>query len=216
VQAHNKEKLINNDKVNKSMPKYPISTILYLAKLSIKDKIQDTLKLHSNIDAYITIEVKDKNGNIIKRHKQRSHSFVANFLTQLLNQLSSSVGSSGTTNSLANPTGIQIGTGTTLPSPSDTALTNPIANGTGSGQMSYPSSPIFGTVKISGNTSSFTVQSTITNNSGTSITVTEVGLNCGTGYYFMQGLLAHDLLSSPVTVPNGTAITITYTISVTT
>ena len=216
--AHNKEKLINNDKINKSMPKYPISTILYLAKLSIKDKIQNALKLYNNIDAYITIEVKDKNGNIIKRHKQRSHSFVANFLSGLEGLWSNSSWAVG--GNITHPTGIQIGTGTTPPSPNDTALTDPIANGTGAGQMSYPSSPIFGNVVVNGNTSSFTVQSTITNNSGSPITVTEVGIIAtpcsGCAINALDGLMTHDLLSSPITVPNGTAITITYTISVTT
>jgi len=221
VLAHNKEKLINNDKINKSMLRYPISTLLYLAKLSIKDKIQDALKLHNNVDAYITIEVKDKNGNIIKRHKQRSHSFVANFLTQLLNALYYSYYCSGTCTVTYNPPlgynmGIQIGTGTATPKPNDTALNSPITNGTGAGQMQYPTQPTASSVNINGNTSYFTIQSTITNNSGSPITVTEVGLLAQTSHTIISGLLAHDLLSSPVTVPNGTAITITYTISVTT
>jgi hypothetical protein len=200
------------------MPRYPISTLLYLAKLSIKDKIQDALKLHNNIDAYITIEVKDKNGNIIKRHKQRSHSFVENFLSGLLTVWSSTQYPAA--GSLANSTGIQIGTGTTTPSPQDTALSSPIANGTGTGQMLYPSSPSFTSITINGNTSSFKIISTMTNESGSSITVTEVGLlaqHCPScSAYSLYGLLAHDLLSSPITVSNGSAITITYTISVTT
>jgi len=194
------------------MPKYPISTILWLAKLSIKDKIQDTLKLHNNIDAYITIVVKDKNGKIIKQHKQHSHSFVANFLDDLIFLTSQSAGKGI---NLAS-TSIQIGTGTTPPSPSDTALADPISNGTGANEMQYPSAPTYSSVIIKGDTSYFTLQSTITNNSGASITVSEVGWIGGTTNSGFSGMLTHDLLSSPVTVPNGTAITITYTISVTT
>jgi len=198
------------------MLKYPISTLLYLAKINIKDTIQDALKLHNNLDAYITIEVKDKNGKIIKRHKQHSHSFVAQFLTDLLSMFQS--GSNVTIFAVLNySTGIQIGTGTATPKPTDTALNSPISNGTGAGQMQYPSSPSFGQVTINGNTSSFTIVSTITNSSGASITVTEVGLlSQNTNSAAFPGLLAHDLLSSPITVPNGTAITVTYTISVTT
>jgi len=200
------------------MLRYPISTLLYLAKLSIKDKIQDTLKLHNNIDAYITIEVKDKNGNIIKRHKQRSHSFVANFLAGLRYAFSSTTYPNA--GSLAYSTGIQIGTGTATPSINDIALTNPIANGTGSREMQYPTSPTFGGLTANGNTISFIIQSTITNNSGASITVSEAGLlaeSCSScSNNALGGLLAHDLLSSAITVPNGSAITITYTISVTT
>ena len=199
------------------MIKYPLSTLLYIAKINIKDTIQHTLKLHDNVDAYITIEVKDKNGNILKRHKQHSHSFVNNFLTGLYifwaNAPTICAGYLGYS------TGLQIGTGTTPPSPNDTALTDPIANGTGAGQMTYPSSPNFTEPVVNGNTSTMTIQSTITNNSGASIIVSEVGLNGkspGCNFNALTGLLTHDLLSSPITVPNGTAITITYTISVTT
>jgi len=199
------------------MIKYPISTILYLAKLSIKDKIHDTLKLHNNIDAYITIEVKDKNGNIIKRHKQRSHSFVSNFLSGLSYVFFGSCTSCTWSGALAYATGLQIGTGTTPPTPNDTALKDPIANGSGPGQMNYPSAPTSTSVVVNGNTSSFTISSTIANNSGASITVSEVGLYAKSGgEQVITGLQAHDLLSSPITVPNLSEILITYTISVTT
>jgi len=197
------------------MIKYPISTLVYLAKLNIKDKLQDTLKLHNNVDAYIEIEVKDKNGNIIKRHKQHSHSFVEGFLNKLYwdwNQTGAvSVGYMGYS------TGLQIGTGTLKPAPNDSQLTTAITNGTGAGQMTYPSQPTFISPVISGDTTTLKIQSTIVNNSGASITVTEAGLIAtGPNSAYSRGMMAHDLLSSPVTVPNGTAITITYTISVTT
>jgi hypothetical protein len=201
------------------MPKYPISVILYLAKQSIKDKIQDILHIKNNVDAYITIEVKDKNGNIIKRHKQRSHSFVKNFLVQLKNILYNGVytlPSSGWVPPLNYNMGIEIGTGTGTPSPNDTTLFNLINNGTGSGQMLYPSSPSFGQITVNGNTSSFTITSTIANSSGSPITVTEAGLYAQTTSSLISGLLTHDLLSSPITVPNGASITVSYTISVTT
>ena len=197
------------------MLKYPLSTLLYLAKINIKDTIQDALKLHNNIDVRLTITIKDKDGNIIKIHKQHSHSFVAQFLTDLNEMFTS--GPNSAVGALSYSTGIQIGTGTTSPLPTDTALTSPIANGTGAGQMSYPSTPTFSSVSIKGNTASFTISSTIANNSGASITVSEVGLlsrNTSTGQF--EGLLAHDLLSSPITVPNLSEIQITYTISVTT
>jgi len=196
------------------MLKYPISTILYLAKLSIKDKIQDVLKLHNNINVYITIVIKDKNGNIIKRHKQHSHSFVSNFLNGLICVWNRS--SLLATGYLGYSTGLQIGTGTTPPSPSDTALADPISNGTGPGEMVYPTAPTFSSVAINGQTSSFTIRSIITNNSGAPITVSEVGLVTGGGASCMEGLITHDLLSSPITVSNLSEIQITYTISVTT
>jgi len=224
------------------MLRYPISTILWLAKQSIKDKIQDALKLHNNIDAYITIEIKDKNGNIIKRHKQKSHSFVANFLLMINSMMTAnglnltdisgtitqpdlgtdcylefSLNVSKVSGTLGNM-GIVIGTGTATPTPQDYKLGNQIANGTGSGQMEY-SSIIITNPTVNGNTTSFQISQTYTNNSGASITVTEVGLqvyfyNSSPGPDYM--LIIHDLLSSPITVPNGGVLGITYTISTTT
>ena len=194
------------------MLKYPLSTLLYLAKINIKDTIKDALRLKNNLDIRLTITVKDKNGKIIKQHKQHSHSFVANFLDDLIFLTSQSP---GTGINLA-ATNIQIGTGTTPPSPSDTALEDPISNGTGTGEMVYPSKPTFSSVTINGQTSSFTITSIFSNNSGASITVSEVGWIGGTENSGFSGMLTHDLLSSPITVPNLSEIEIIYTISVTT
>jgi len=225
------------------MLKYPISTLLYLAKLSIKDKIQDILKLHNNIDVKITVTVKDKNGKIIKVHKQRSHSFVANFLGIIANyfvdtpfntvSVFTATNTSGAkfstvypmyANDSANDStyGIVVGIGKATPTPNDIELQDQIANGTGSGQLQYglhtfvPSS---GSVNVSNNTAYFQITRTFSNSSGSTITVSEVGLmaatkdtNGNTDYV----LLIHDLLSSPIAIPNGSVLAITYTISVTT
>ena len=252
------------------MLRYPIRTILYLAKLSIKDKIQDILKLHNNIDVKITVTVKDKNGKIIKVHKQRSHSFVANFLAILATPLATSLNqnisnttygyffrlTSGTyaefnpfsyqfngildLNDSANDStyGIVVGSGTATPTANDYNLERQIVNGTGSGQLIYgahtispapvsngsniyyttTSTPSSGILPVSGNTTSWQILRTFQNQSGASITVSEVGLISanyfsGNIYYV---LLAHDLLSSPITIPNGGVMAITYTISVST
>jgi len=221
------------------MLKYPTSTILYLAKLSIKDKIQDILKIHNNIDIRLTITVKDKDGKIIKIHKQKSHSFVANFMyilgtflagvqynwTDINGNVEQYNGNGGTLTSTlcANCSslgscGIVIGTGTATPTPQDYKLGNQIPNGTGSGQMTY-NSPSFTEPAVSGNTISMTIKQSFQNQSGASITVTEVGIQA----YIMIGggsydyvLIIHDLLSSPITVANLSILQITYTISVTT
>ena len=263
--AYNKEKLINYNIINKSMLKYPISTLLYLAKINIKDKIQDALKLHNNIDVKLTVTVKDKNEKIIKQHKQRSHSFVSNFLAILTAPLTTGYGQPFTnasqgyffrittgTYAIYNPTaefntvfdlnsgannstyGIVVGTGTTPPTPNDFNLGNQISNGTGSGQLVYgthtfnptpvsnnssnfyttTSTPTSGLLPVSGNTTSWQISRTFQNQSGASITVSEVGLISEINVYYV--LLTHDLLSSPITIPNGGVMAITYTISVST
>jgi len=253
------------------MLRYPISTLLYLAKINIKDKIQDALKLHNNIDVRIEVKVIDKNGKIIKVHKQRSHSFVSNFLSIIASTLASACYqninnttygyffrlTSGTyaqynpytfvantildLNDGANDStyGIVVGSGTATPTPNDYALGNQIANGTGSGQLQYSAhtinpapvsngtsnyystttTPSSGLLPVSGNTTSWQISRQFTNQSGASITVSEVGLitkilvSSSSAVY---ALIAHDLLSSPVTVPNLSILQITYTISVTT
>jgi len=226
------------------MLKYPISTLLYIAKLSIKDKIQDILKLHNNIDIRVEAKVIDKNGKIIKIHKQRSHSFVANFLDLLGTQFYNAYGGTNVLYNIIsvgnaqdgcvqimaiNDTngdstyGIAIGTGTATPTPTDYRLGNQINNGTGSGQMVYGAHsfvPSSSSVNISGGIASFQVIRTFTNNSGSTITVSEVGIiariinQAKTLIYSI--LIVHDLLSSPISVPNGSTLTVTYTISVTT
>jgi len=216
------------------MLKYPISTILYLAKLNIKDKIQDALKLHNNINVRLTITIKDKNGKIIKVHKQKSHSFVANFL-DILGSLLAATGynftamggstfsfKGGAVTIAANATmavySIVAGKGTIPPTPNDYNLEETIANGTGSGQLVY-NNVSFIAPTVNGNTTSMIISQTFQNLSGASITVTEVGIaalttdSSGTN---RDVLLAHDLLSSPITIPNNGVMAVTYTISVTT
>ena len=241
------------------MLKYPISTLLYLAKLSIKDKIQDILKLHNNIDVKLTVTIKDRNGKIIKQHKQHSHSFVSNFLAliaqAMLNPYNNvtyyygykgaggNIQNVGTSSSYmttienfmtmldsANDSsyGIVVGTGTSPPTPNDYVLESEISNGTGAGQLVYGShtaSPAGGTsssptlLTPSGNTTSFSVSRTFQNQSGASITVSEVGIfikQYAQGGNIITVLITHDLLSSPITIPNGGVMAITYTISVST
>ena len=250
------------------MLKYPISTLLYLAKLSIKDKIQDALRLKNNLDIRLTVTVKDKDGKIIKQHKQRSHSFVSNFLSILASSLSLPFSTAAASYAYGyylrltngqyaaynageydcasvfdlhdavndSTYGIVVGIGTTPPTPNDYALENQIVNGTGSGQLIYgahtinpapqeigsstfvttTTTPTSGLLPVSGNTTSWQISRTFQNQSGASITVSEVGLYsefCSSSNIVM---LAHDLLSSAITIPNGGVMVITYTISVTT
>jgi hypothetical protein len=160
------------------MLRYPISTLLYLTKIKIKDTIQDILKLHNNIDVKLTIEVKDKDGKIIKVHKQKSHSFLMNYLSMIASLMVNSYGNennyyyflstAGTWWSYApnyttvkntltmldgandSTYGIVVGTGTATPTPMDYKLGSQIANGTGSGQLVYGSHTVSPTPATSG------------------------------------------------------------------
>ena len=190
---------------------------LWIIKTKIKDKISDVLNLKDNVNAYVTITVKDKDGKIVSQTKFKSHSFVYNGLLGLLylltgNNQTVTMTSGGTTSAGYLPLSqILMGTGTKTPSITDYNLTSPISNGTGSGQLSYESFQI-SSPATSGDTGYFTITQQAINNSGSPITVTEVGLYDGG----INTLATHDLLPSAQTVPANGAITVTYTISVTT
>jgi hypothetical protein len=107
--------------------------------------------------------------------------------------------------------GIQVGTGTAANSTSTYALAAQIANGTGSGQLSYGSH----TYSWSTGGTSTIVARAFYNSSGASITVSEVGLvfkSNSSGYDF---IMTRDVLSSSVTIANGGNTTFQYTISIT-
>jgi len=244
------------------MLKYPLSTLLYIAKINIKDTIKDALKLHNNIDVSLTVIVKDKDGKMIKQHKQHSHSFVSNFLSMLASgfatyynystgnnygywskqtdgtyvlfiPINASINVIFDINDGSNDStyGIVVGSGTATPTPNDYALGKQIVNGTGSGQLVYgahtinpepvttttgtqSSTPSSGLLPVSGNTTSWQISRTFQNQSGASITVSEVGIYTNIGGSFI--LIVHDLLSSPITIPNNAVLTIVYTISIST
>ncbi len=252
-------------------PKYSLITKLILLKWNIKDKVEEIFHLEPPVKVTLEIAIKDKNGNIIKRHKQRSHSFVSNYLAFIGTFMSMSYfgpfssywirNTSGVWQTYNNPNyasvngvmavndsnndstyGIVVGTGTTPPTANDYNMENIIANGTSSGQLQYgshtfnpetisggynqTSTPTSGLVAVNGNTTSFQIMRTFTNSSGNSITVSEVGIiasfivtestSSGSNYVQNYALIVHDLLSSPVTIPNGSSLTVTYTFQTTT
>ena len=183
-----------------------------------------------NVKAYLKIKV-IKDGKCIYYRRYRSRSFVANFINTFYANLSigtvTNVATNGTSynpnynssmyvaaGSNNNNFGIQIGTGTKAPAITDYSLTQLIPNGTSAGQMQYGAVSIMSPViNTTNNTGYFVVTRTFTNNSGGSITVSEVGLVASSTYYF---LIIHDLLPTPITVPNGSSLSISYEIQVAT
>jgi hypothetical protein len=185
-----------------------------------------------NVKAYLKIKVINEKGKCIYYRRYRSRSFVANFINImfacLFNQSVTLVATNGSTFSIStaqvfnakdssndNSYGIQIGTGTTAPAITDYRLTSLIPNGTSAGQMQYGAvsvmSPVINTTN---NTGYITVTRAFTNTSGGSITVSEVGLVVS--ITSNNVLIIHDLLPSPITVPNGSTLSIAYEIQIAT
>jgi len=183
--------------------------------------------------AYVEVEVRDRKGKLLRRIRKRSDSFVRNFMIILYSGLKSIdisiVKQDGTTSIInhdemfylvlradagAGDTnkGILVGSGTKEFDVNDYSLESKIPHGTGPGQLSYGPVSIEGLFD-DGAKLYFRIIRTFTNNSGSSITVAEVGLAVnGYGEY---PLIARDLLPSPVSVPDGSTLTVRYIIQYT-
>ena len=190
--------------------------------------------------AHLVIVVRDKDGKIINIHKQRSHSPTPNFIQMLLGSPFTIININGTSNNWAFTNGaytypntatnnpsylvmIQVGSGQQSNPYSAYSLAAPIANGSGSGQLLYGSPSIAPNIAVSGSSASFVIYQSYTNNSGATITITEVGVvvnivnnwnNCQ--YIANSGpvLMWYDILSSSISVPNNGSVTIYYTFAV--
>lgn len=117
--------------------------------------------------------------------------------------------------------GVLVGNGSGSYSSTDYKLASQIGNSVLSHSAVTVSTPI-----NTGDAFQITISRSFTNKSGSSVTVTEVGL--ASVYYYklvyssgsstVDGpyyiMLAHDFLSSPVTVPDGTTLTVSYVISI--
>ncbi len=180
------------------------------------------------------IEVKDKNGKTVRtivKNKDPICDGLYGILVALISKNSLSItdpsGTSWTfatvdftkTNALApagdDSYGVVVGNGSGTPSYSDNDLFSKIPNGTSSGQLQYGDSSIYQPAP-SGNTLIIGVTRTFTNNSGGDINISEIGLLLSLSGTDPNGnaiteptLILHDTFT-PVTVPNGGSITITY------
>lgn len=112
--------------------------------------------------------------------------------------------------------GIRVGKGSTAVAITDFALETPCGEGTGTDEFNHQA-VTFTEPSVVGSTCSFTVKRVMINNSGSTITgIREIGayvVAAGTAVYYMLGF--RDVLPSPVYVPHGGSITVTYTIAVT-
>jgi len=210
------------------------------------DKEQPTFK------AYLTVIVRDANGNIVRVHRQWSHSPTSNFMSILLplnwyantGQSSTITNTSGSSYSVNPAAGnsaiqfyypnsafnyptylamIQVGGGTNSNPYSAYSLAAPIANGSGTGQLIYGTPSVSSSPTVSGSSVYFYISQTLNNQSGGTVTITEVGILLNVRIWVPSAnaienignvLVWYDVLSSSISVPNGGSLTIYYTFTV--
>jgi len=185
------------------------------------------------MELWIEALVKDKKGRVTKRINRKAHSFVGNFIKCLAVMLAGgkeAITDTGGTerhpvahsaNLKANAGSgytsfsIQVGTGTNAVSINDTALQTQIAHGTGTGQLQY-SAVTFGATACDSSKCECTITRDFANGSGGDITVYELGL---VFQMYDEGnkniLVARDVVSGGITVPNGQTLTVNYKIRAT-
>jgi len=201
------------------------------------------------IRATITFRITNPDGTVVREWTEPAHSLNYNFATLIWALWSASTatmsdtggtaisvnGASGGAWSVTAPSGnssygIVVGSGASAgstPSPTAFNLVAEIPQGTSSGQIEYGAVSV-GAVSQSGQITSFTISRSFTNVSGSTLTVTEIGIIVYvTGFamttvsthtavssdYF---LIAYDIPSSAIAIQNGQTLTVTYTFSVTT
>jgi len=199
----------------------------------LRDKCKD-LKVPPPPDVHIGFQV-HKDGKLIFDDKQRGHSWTRNFYnfragigTNGTLSGSFGVGSligkniSGNNNSnllyiteitagvVGALRGIVVGTGDTAWSMEQYALVAPIANGTGSGKLTYQASG-YDSKSYASKIWTMTSKRIINNNSGGSITIKEVGLY--SDYGCNTFLTERSVLAPVVPVANSAQLTVTYEIS---
>lgn len=103
--------------------------------------------------------------------------------------------------------GILVGTGTTTPANDDNAMETLIAHGTGAGQLSYGNCMSSPPVENGANIECSFVRP-ITNGSGSSITLREVGHAVSTADSYWKFLILHDAVNQ--VIANGEMVLISY------
>jgi len=160
-----------------------------------------------NIKAHLIWKIFDKDGNLKSEREHEANSLVKAFIANICacanrGTVTGLADTSNTSRDIAGSTGydffvsaasnddnlgVVVGTGTTAVTVTDYALETQIAHGTGAGQLAYGASTVNGLI-TDGSTIYFNVSRVFTNNSGSSITVNEVGLYANiasASYYYM-------------------------------
>jgi len=222
-----------------------------ISNLYIPKDVKEDIDYQKSFSATLTIIVRDKDGKVIKKYKQKSHSPTANFIGLMLPLTwYNTTGNSWTFTTTSNTTftyqptlkangygvaypnnqndyntyiiNIIVGSGSSSNPYNAYNLNAPISNGSGTGQLLYSSISTPTSITINGSQAYFIISQSYANQSGGTITISEVGIilnlqtensiseNINTG----QVLVWYDALSSPISLSNGQSATIYYTFSV--
>jgi hypothetical protein len=175
-------------------------------------------------DGYIEWELRDPKGRIVKRGKQPMKSWVKQWLQILYIYFAYSsanvIDTGGVSRNIGTAAlfridagsgvsthGIVVGTSDTPVTRDDYKLGSQIVHGTGTGQLIYSAMSIDAPITY-GTGYLLRAVRVFTNNSGADITVKEIGVYfLGGTYYFC---MIRDVLSTPVTIPNGYSWTVRY------
>jgi len=178
------------------------------------------------------VEVTDKDGKVLQRISAPSRSFVRQWydlMSAHCDNVARIVKDTGGINRSAAPHengwyaraaagitgyGHRVGKGTTAVTISDYALESPIEEGAGLDQLEH-GAVSYAKPAVAGSTCSFWLRRSMLNSSGSTITgIKEIGIYTRIAApYLMCGV--RDVLPSEVYIPNGGAITVTYTFKVT-
>jgi len=199
---------------------------------NIVDKEVVEEKLEPTMGLDYLVEVTDKDGKVLQRITAPSRSYVRQWydvMSAHCDNVARTVKDTGGINRSGAPHerswfakavavqtsfGHRVGKGTTAVTISDYALETPLEEGTGLNQFEH-GAVTYGKPAVVGSTCSFWLRRSMLNNSGSTITgIKEIGIYARlAATYYMLGV--RDVLPSAVYVPDGGAITVTYTFKVT-
>jgi len=222
-----------------------------ISKLDIPKDGKRDINYQKSFSAILTIIVRDKDGKVIKRYKQKSHSPTSNFIGLMIPLTwYNATGNSWTiiTTSNTNMTyipyltnagydisypnnednyntyviNISVGSGSNSSPYNAYNLNAPISNGSGTGQLIYSSISTPTSITINGSQAYFIMSQSFNNQSGGTITISELGIILKLSIYHGNSnsatsgnvLVWYDVLSSPISVGNGQNVVIYYTFSV--
>jgi len=200
-------------------------------KMKQQKRVQPSKKIEESLS--YSVEVRDKEGRIIKRVSAPSRSYVEQW-NQLINTKMSDANKTirdtdgieqdivpsawlfiGTAVIGDITRGIRVGKGATAVAIDDYALETPCGEGTGTDEFNHQA-VVFTAPAVVGSTCSFTLKRIMVNNSGATISgIREIGQYLSLTLVALRGLGFRDVLPSAVTVLDGGSITVIYTIAAT-